>query len=573
MHDIKMLILDSLTKIEAGSIRIPYYHRGHLSLKSDTRVTVMLLPGRRDNPYPILSELIISPISFPSWQHLTRINARVANRPGVLRKMMAAIAEAELDLLYHASGPLENGRFQRVEFLVDAKPFYEKLNSRLREVDKNPDNYILFELERWLKSLLISDLCFDGMRARLKVRPMEAFRRAWRAYRKFQIEDDYPTPIKDYSIIQNGAMPIPKKILECIHGDARHLMLNSDTKDRMLRGIILERFDSCTCIRVVHNDVQGSTAKISDTLATQFQFVTSLSRIKSQGGISDIELMLYSPKHHRKTDEKKRRSIIETLLSDSSLEGLNLRVSYPTSIGSKGPRPHKPTKSDSPVEENCALPDLCPIEEDLLKKNANSILNHRIEYFHQIASNSDGFELPLSARLAYEASRELLCMQGDHELGQSRIFVSYPFVFDKLYKILNEYLRERGFVVITGKGIDGKAAFRQTIIERICSCHGFIGIWKYDERLGPIKFSPWLSWELGIAQSHGMPVRILPHEAMNKDDFKPHRAILPDINMPAFSDTDFKDYVSDRIESFKEDVQLFEKRIRLQGSNRFSQTN
>lgn len=330
-----MLILGSMLSISGGVLNIPDYHRGHLSLKSGTAVTIVYLPGKEGNPYPRLAEMIISPIAFRSWEHLTRINTRVANRPGVLRKLMVALAEADLDILCHASGPLENGRFQRVEFLVDAEQFYQRFE-RLKSVNKNPEPYILFELERWLKSLLINDLCFDGQRARLKVRPMEAFRRAWRAYRKMMMNDDHDRPIKGYGVINRGSLRLPETIITRM-GSNPCIMLNSDTKDRMLRASLLDESDSCTFLRVVHRDIPGSSSRICSSLSNEFQIVTSLSRIKSQGEASDFEFILYSPRYNTDNDEIKRRSIIESLLSVHDLRDLEIHVSYPDEIGSIGP--------------------------------------------------------------------------------------------------------------------------------------------------------------------------------------------------------------------------------------------
>ncbi|MFN9719565.1 MAG: hypothetical protein ACK58L_12775 [Planctomycetota bacterium] len=566
-----MLILGSMTSIIDGALSIPDYHRGHLSLKTGTAVTIAYLPGKEDNPYPRLSEMIISPIDFRSWEHLTRINTRIANRPGVLRKLMIALAEADLDILYHASGPLENGRFQRVEFLVDGEQFYKRFE-RLKSVNKNPDPFILFELERWLKSLLINDLCFDGQRARLKVRPMEAFRRTWRAYRKMMMNDEHDRPIKAYSVVERGSLRLPDNIISRM-GSNPCIILNSDTKDRMLRASLLENQNTCTFLRVVHRDMPGSSARICSALSNHFQVVTTLSRIKSQGGASDFEFMLFSPRHNASEDELKRRSIIESLLSANDLRDLDIHVSYPDEIGSIGPEPRVPLPGIEANHLQSPLSEICPIEADLMTRSANSILKQRISFFYTQATTTDGFEKPLNSRISYQACRELLCLQGDQEIEHCRIFASYPYVFEDLFVILEEYLSDQGFEIVTGKGIDGRAAYRDTIVDRIKTCHGFVGIWKYDEKAGPIKFSPWLSWELGIAQACGMPVRILPHQSMGTGDFMPHRTILPDINMPPFVDSDFRTYIRQNLATLKSDAQGFEWSKRSEGFNQYSQTN
>jgi hypothetical protein len=214
----------------------------------------------------------------------------------------------------------------------------------------------------------------------------------------------------------------------------------------------------------------------------------------------------------------------------------------------------------------------------LFKKSAINILKERIDYFQQLmvsdeSKSSDQFSTPITSRFAAEACFELLSRQGEQELSHSRVFVSFPFTFKDLFLVVKSALEKKGMVVVTGEEPSGKTAFRDIIVDRICSCHGFIGIWKYEKRLGPVKFSPWLSWELGIAQSCKMPVRIFPHEEMTRDQFLPHRAILPEFHMPPFSELDFESYVNRMIVGFIDDARLFSRSYLHNGPNKYSHTN
>jgi hypothetical protein len=571
-----MLILDTLTKVENGKVRVEDFHRGHLSLKTGTLLTVVALPGY-NTPLPTLTEITISPISFESWEHLTRINARVINRPGVLRKLMLALAHAKVDILYHASGPLENGRFQRIEFLVDAKKFYNRF-SNLKCDKKVKDFHVLSQLEIWLKSLMVEVLDFDDSRMRLKVRPMETFRRTWRAFNLFSREAEYPDPILEYVDIQNGWIELPQKILSDFGDQPCNLMLNSDTKDRLLKGLIFKSSDLVTYLRVSFSHIPGVSAQICAALAEYFQFVTSLTRIQEQGSVCVLELMLYSSDLKDPTQETQRRQAIETILSCSEFIKFNIRVSYPSSLRGIDPKSHKPKSYPQSLTALQKTWNICPEEGHLFNKSAINILKERIDYFHQLmvsdeSKTSDQFSTPITSRLAAEACFELLSRQGEQELSHSRVFVSFPFTFKNLFLVVKAALEKKGMVVVTGEEPSGKTAFRDIIVDRICSCHGFIGIWKYEERLGPVKFSPWLSWELGIAQSCKMPVLIFPHEEMTRDQFFPHRAILPEFHMPPFSELDFETYVNRMIVGFIDDARLFSRSYLHNGPNKYSHTN
>jgi hypothetical protein len=156
---------------------------------------------------------------------------------------------------------------------------------------------------------------------------------------------------------------------------------------------------------------------------------------------------------------------------------------------------------------------------------------------------------------------------------RKQIFISYPYRFKELYSIAEKYLLNQDLEVVTGKDIDGRAVFRHEIIDRIKSCHGFVGIWKCEEELGPIKLSPWLSWELGVAQTCKMPAWILPHENIAEGDFMPHRTILPVDNMQPFCDCDFAEYLPRVLSALKDNVRQFDSRRRSIGSDQYSKTN
>jgi hypothetical protein len=540
-----MLILDTFSALENGRISIPFYHRGHLSLMSGTKATIVYLPGQKKNPVPGISELIITPVDFRSWQYLTRINARLANKPGLFRKLLKALSMKDIDLLYHAVGPLENGTLLRVEFLVDAKSFYDEYKKymTLKTDTRNADHHILSELEIWLKGLLIDHLDFDGKRARLKVRPMEAFRRAWESFREYRDDDDYQSPAKGKATIRRGTLELPRAIIEVIPMSTNKIMFISDTKDRMLRGMLFSPLDSCTYLRIEHNDEIDSSAVISDALSSSFLVISSLSRVRSQGDKSVIEYMLYSPEMPLLIHEESRRKLINAILSSSNLNDLDLLVSYPNSVGSIGPLPLEPTKTENDSALITHISDLVPLEKDLMTESSGRILKDRMDKHYANIASQGGLGNSLNSKMIHSACRELLLKIGHEKLEQSPVFVSYAFQFEDLFGILEKALLAMRYRIITGKDIESGDAYRKTIISRIKSCHGFIGIWKFDDKAGPIKFSPWLSWELGIAQSCEMPTRIFPHKNLSDPAFTPHRKILPEINMPAFSDSDFLSYI------------------------------
>lgn len=569
-----MIILDSLTKIDSnGSFRIKDFHRGHLSLKTNTKVHVVLLPRRKENPEPSLSELIISPIPFESWQHLTRVNAKAINRPGVLSKIVTALCKQGVKILYSASGPLENGRHQRIEFIIDASPFYKKYPG-LQLEGKMKDYLILSDLEVWLKGIMIEDLLFDDKRARLKVRPMESFRRTHAAYKKFKETDHYPNPERSEEPIgvYDGNITLPANIMNAIGSNVQGIMLNSDTKDRMLRGLIFQPSVGCTYVRVVHNDEPNALARIAELLSKYFQIVTSLTRIRESSHHADIEFMLFHREYPRAEDEQARRLLAEDILSSTDLNSYEIKVGYPKSPGDSRLIPQPPRQSGIIHNANFET-ELRPVEKELMSKNAYGIVKHKEDFYRQHAISSDNFFTFRSSLRIYEACRELRARMIDHDLDYSRIFVSYPScsrdLFNKARKVLEEYRLN----IITAKPIGSKPLMPNEVIDKIRSCFGFIGLWQENLQLESNGFSPMLPWELGIAQGLGLPVRVFPHNSMRPEFLESHVNMHKQNFAQVFSDEEFIDILKQFTPSFIADVQAYERGRLLNGPNLFSRTN
>jgi hypothetical protein len=568
-----MLILDSIAALNDGRIYLPFYHRGHLSLTSDTAVSIAYFPARNLNPKPALAELIVSPIKFESWRHLTRINARLENRHGILRKLMIAIQKYELDLLYHASGPLENGRILRIELLVDARKYIEEDKTKYLDAPSR-ERKLLERLEIYLKALLIDHLRFDGYRARLKVRPMEAFRRAVEQYVAIKAKSKQDTSCHPPQVFEgkiNGKhLVLPPNLRGILGTSEAKFFITSDSKDRMLRCFILNESTGYTYLRVNHGDSLGSSSRITSLLSEFFVIVTSLSRIKTHHDRSDFELLLYSPLSVQQ-DDTTRKEQISAILSNEEINDLSVLIGYPSRAGSAA-------SLEEPKPSNIALPEKLkdmPMEEELMRMNNNTILRSRLMSYRESADSNHDYRLESDIDFKISACKEILYkVSEDAEAPGARVFVSYPYVYDDLYAILAAYLKSCGLDVVNGKDIESNSAYRDEIARRIKLSHGFIGIWKLGDQRDTGRISPWLAWELGIASSiANMPIRILPHKSMEEQNQQPYRDLMPEINNPTFLDSGFSGYIQQRLKYFKKDVVDFEKRLLGDGPNQFSRTN
>jgi len=375
-----MLLLSKISKIHDNAIHVPMYHRGHLSLMTGTPVEIVCIPKRECNPLPWLAEVIISPIPYDSWKYLTRINARFENRPGIMSKLLAALHCLKIKVLYHAVGPSKNGIEHKVELIVDPGSYYaKKKKTDDAKINKDHDVFVLNLLELKLKSIFISELCLDRKRLRLKVRPMEGFRKAQRAYDLFTREKHYPNPSKTTSVVKRGNIPL-NDVVKSLH-HAKNVIITTDTKDHILRAFLLDPDQSCTYLNVIAPYDSCAPALVATSLSSHFTVVTSASRLPTHSSAITVEYMLFSPEFHSPGDEQKRRSIISKLIGSEAIEKYQIKIQYSKHPRLKTTENSRQSTSDGELQHATRIKDSVDLEKDLLAKPTEDILKKRLKQF------------------------------------------------------------------------------------------------------------------------------------------------------------------------------------------------
>jgi len=539
-----MLILDTTTLLNQGTLDVPSYHKGHLSLKSGTEVTTCLLPDprRRDSPFPSLSEVVITPIIFDSWRYLTRVSGTFHDKPGIVRKLANVLKFGDVDILYDESASVESRRFHRAEMLVDLRNQYERF-----ERGNADDSDVLPALERRIQSICLNELILDGHRPRLKVRKMEGLRNAWEHFTHRPNAD----ALARTSVVKSKLQLPPSILAQITQQEPSRAILVSDTKERLLRLLFPHEDIHFTYIRVGHNDSIGAFAEITDALAFAFDAILTLNRLKTQSKRNDVELLLYSPEMPKADDDQARREIAESLLAVPAFKHLDIEVSYPSQSGAIGPAPQPPRSVRKPPAK--PLRALVPLEPELQTKSTSSILRSRItKYRKQLEKETDPGVTDSVRRRLY-AAKHLLAREGDGPLPTPRIFISYDFTHDVLHNVLSEQLQKKKCDLSDGRNAFDGERFRDVIKRRIKASSGFIAIWRAREDHG---FSPWLLWELGVAQAADIPYCLFVHE--NLED-SPHIRINPEKHHVTFNDTLFENAVAERLPSFLGEVSRFER--------------
>lgn len=533
-----MQIVDTTIPINANQLEIPSYHLGHLSLKTGTGVTMCLLPARPEQTSPQMREMVISPISFDSWQFLARISAVFFESAGVVRKITRALKDLEIDILYQESASIENGRFHRVELLIDPRTQYGRF-----EGQENPDRAVLGSIERRLKARCLNDLIFDGSRARLKARRMEGLRNAWLEYRERSDE----TTAVERSIVNSSMLVMPSEVIAALgNPPPERAILISDTKDRLLRVMFPNNFTGFTYIRVTHNDSVGAIAAITDRLSDAFNAILTLNRLKTQGERNDVELLLFCEEYPGIEDDKTRQGIAETLLDNPAVHHLDILVTYPERSGARGKKGAQPVVNRAVTWKS--ITNVVSLEPEYHGESTVSILRDRIDKYAKGIHSASDLATGNSIRNRIDAAKRLLVHEGLDTLPRPTVFVSYDFEHQELYDIAAPQLTRRKCEVTNGKDAFEVDRFRDVIRERIRRSSGFIAIWKMRD---DDTFSPWLVWELGVAQAFEIPFCILVHKNVAE---APHVRINPETHHIDFIDSNFKDKLTKRLPKFIEDV-------------------
>lgn len=518
-----MLILDSIASLKKDRIELPFFHKGHLSLKSGTLVTLCLIPRAADPSFARMTEMIVSPISFRSWRHLWRVRAVFREQQGVVNKLLAVIKDANLNVLFEESSSVQNRNLHEVELICD---------SSAGRAGSSPDEEEarLAALRRRIAAVLIEELEEERGELRLGVRRMGGLLTAWQRFQEASDRAESRT-IRAKTTIDGGELVLPSDIRSLAEEESdSRVLLVSDTRERILRVFFPHRDEHFTYVRISHLDSVGALAAITGELARDFDIMTSLTRVKTQGDENHLELLLYSQELSREQDEDARRDKIADLLSSAELRALNVRISYPRSVESAmvtgsppSVRKRRRTVRKKRSGDGSALRNLSTTE----------ILRQRITEYSVQEAGTPGYRESAMIKSRLSILSRLLAEEGGGE-ALPKVFLSFDFQREDLFREVEAICDDLGMRLISGRNPTEMRIFRQAIINRILAASCFLGVW--TSRDGSM--SPWFLWEYGVAQGVGKPTQLLIHRGA---DARAGIRITPEQHHVKFDGPEFRD--------------------------------
>ena len=543
-----MLILDKPQELRARSIGIPLYHRGHLSFFPKTRVWLCLLPGPADAPRP--PEVIMSPIHFDSWRDLWRITASLSEKPGVVNTLLQVLRRHNINILSQESSSMERQSAHHIELIADVKNYGSRLDGSTADRINGTVND-LADLRRALLAAVIWDISSPESGGALAIERVTGLYQAGKTFAAAQLEAQQygtPAPLHDEATILPNPLhrrtlqvTLPEQIARGLstalgisidqpNSHIRYLRV-SDTQDRFLRVYFLHPSDAILSATIGHHEKVGAIAAITDVLqVNNWNILSSLLRLHVHGETAHFEVVLQAPPGPASSTDEMRATLERHLSQPELVHEYGVAIGYPDSY--RSPLEMKPLVSAAgasayhvPTEQTSTALQSLATQYPLLQRRVQS----------PGATNDDRARFQLAGALLAEETVS-------NETRHPHLFISYSMADDERFKLLEAAARRGGFRVITGKDLVGIGADsnQNAIRELIASCTHFIGLWSEE---GGVKTatgswpSPWLHWELGVAQALNKPFELLISNELDDACWKRLAADKPHTR---FSKTDFR---------------------------------
>ncbi|MFI5385768.1 MAG: hypothetical protein ACHQ50_06570, partial [Fimbriimonadales bacterium] len=554
-----MIILDVPRKLQdKAHIRIPVYHLPHLAIDRGMQVQICLLPGEHKKsavvPYVGSSQLIVSTFEFQQWDRLWRVNATFHDREGLVHDVCEVLRRLDINIVAAESSPIEEQGLYQVEVVFEEA---EEDNVRLAE---------------WcLLAMLGKVIAFLPSGApNLRIRRLTNLWQAKRSYEKLRSlrparsghQLAFP-PIIDKATVEEFEpvggprqlkLHLPDKIRRTIRSALTgkdepqpdgnigwHLRI-SDTKDRLLRILFFKSSDPVLYASLEHHDRTGAMADVCGALrAAGFSVLTSLHRPAETRSRTRLELVVRA-EHLAGSASDAIKEVFEGAIAASSASlDLDIHVSYPDGYADKpesraivpvsgpsmsGSVADSEAKAESAQDSDSWIrslyDDVLGKHRSLIKKINESMLT-REEDRHWNLVNT------LLAQFA-KATRAS---------SPKTVFISCQYSSGRLNKA-REVAERLGFKVVSGERTERYPSQTSAIIAKVRSCTHFLGIWSVDRSFSTDKEcwpSPWLLWELGVAETAGLDFRLLIDHTITQQAW---RRIHGSPQQVLFSDVDFE---------------------------------
>ncbi|MEK6304317.1 MAG: ACT domain-containing protein [Acidobacteriota bacterium] len=546
-----MLILDKPQSFDGSTIKVPLYHRGHLSLFPGTKVWLCLLPGAQGEE--TLREIVISPIPFDSWSDLWRIVITMRDRVGLVNEVFRILADFDLNVVAAESSSIERQLMHSVEMIVDATRYsgdgtHEKRSSG--EIEELP------ELRWAILANFAPEIAFlPSGRERLRIRRVQDLFEARRSFNETQqdrfrlrskpaIGTSKVTKLGKKDVVIKMPAGIISPLLEALavtsKSSSPEYLLVSDTTDRFLRAYFLAEGNKVIAPTVSHLDKVGAIAAITGAIREGgFNILTSLSRLYESESQAHTEFVLQPIGWRQGSDNKAiQATLVDAMSVPTLVNEYEVGISYPDDYSA--PIVTKPLSvRRQPFTSALSERIDTRTARDRLRAYQAKLMRPRIQ----------GNEHQYRIRLVEELLRESPSGHGEPR----KLFISSSLKDgDPMLELIKRVGKTKGFLVIRATDLGTAHTLRSGVVSAMRPCTHFLGVWTEQGSVAVGEYfwpSPWLHFEFGVANTVGLHCEFLIDKRIHPHAWQRLKGEVPHIE---FSTGDFEKRVKEALTVLKE---------------------
>jgi len=286
----------------------------------------------------------------------------------------------------------------------------------------------------------------------------------------------------------------------------------SDTKERIFRVVFVPDRERIIWCAIRHADSPGALSDFTEVLKDErFTVLTALNRVQRHQGTNWFEVIVSKTAWARDEGlpETERQEQVATVLLKSGLidrESLFFNPSDADTVMRQG-------QGEGKIRPRM-LKRAIGLEEWLASKE---------EHLEELENEKEGQE-DLARRIK-ALKRGISAVRAASGLGRPKIFISIQFTKKNLDRVreAERSCSEMEVDLEVSYGYRERKIVREEVLSSIRGCTHFIGVWtpwtKEEEELSD-RPSPWCLWEVGVANTLGLPFAVLIEKGTQADDFK-----------------------------------------------------
>ena len=536
-----MIILDKVHEFDNKVIQIPYYHRGHLSMRPDAKVWVCFLPGNLEEK--IFPEIVLSPIDFQHWDDIWRVKLVVHDRAGILNDLFAILKDHSVNIVTVESVPTNRENTNIINAIVDARNYSSYHDGSYRKRGDELKDLFTLLFVRFEK-----DVTWKKGKPRVKINRIKALLETKNLFEKTYAKSLYTGKVPSVhrlSLIRlNHAkvqIQLPVEVVNSLHESNRYL-ITSDTEERYAKVHFYDKSIRTINPTLLFTEKMGALKAITSAFRRNgYNISTCLSHPEVFGEKAQADFILQIPDSLKDNSENSVRSHVEKILSGSELVNYyNIRIDYRKKFNSQGngKRIQVGTSEEEGFTKPAGISSLPDQISDLLKRyeqerSHSFVPSEVLEKFSYIKNMAEKISFP------------------HKDITNRPLFVSYAFKeATKFSKVRELGKKNSRFSVKDARSLNSEGV-NSGILDIIKECSYFLGLWTEAggsaSAENPKLFtpSPWLLWELGVAQTLNFKWRLIISKNIDSEIWK---KVAPGIHHYIFDPDDPDDY-SNKVEA------------------------